>query len=231
MGGTLAVVHSLPKKRGPCVEAGGSAGGRESGANRLGQVVSEPMNLGTKQPSGRFLLRIDPALHAALRRAAREAGVSLNDYCGRSLAAPAGRAGGAGPAADVVRRAAEFFGEQLEGVLLYGSLARGEAEASSDADVLVVVERRVRLTRALYRRWDEAPVAWEERRIDPHFAHLPALSGPPSGLWAELALDGIVLFERGLALSRALVRIRHEILDGRLERRVVHGQPYWAAAS
>jgi hypothetical protein len=189
------------------------------------------MSADIARPSGRFLLRIDPALHAALRRAAREAGVSLNDYCGRSLAAPAGRSGAAGPAADVVRRAAALFGEHLAGVLLYGSVARGEAEASSDADVLVVVERRVRLTRSLYRRWDEAPVAWEGRTIDPHFAHPPDFAAPPSGLWAEVALDGIVLFERGLTLSRALVRIRREILAGRLERRVVHGQPYWAAAS
>jgi predicted nucleotidyltransferase len=189
------------------------------------------MRSDTARPSGRFLLRIDPALHAALRRAAREAGVSLNDYCSRSLAAPAGRAGAAGPVAEVVRRAAALFGEQLAGVLLYGSVARGEAEASSDVDVLVVVDPRVRLTRSLYRRWDEEPVAWEGRTIDPHFAHPPDPAAPPSGLWAELALDGIVLFECGLALSRALVRIRREILAGRLERRVVHGQPYWAAAS
>lgn len=194
-------------------------------------VVSPTMKRDTGLPSGRFLLRIDPPLHAALRRAAQEAGISLNDYCGRSLAAPPGRAGALRPAADVVRRAASLFGEHLVGVLVYGSFARGDAEASSDVDVLIVVDRSVRLTRALYRQWDETPVTWEGRSLDPHFAHCSEPGEPPSSLWAELALDGIVLFERELALSRALVRIRRDILDRRLVRHVVHGQPYWAAAS
>lgn len=132
---------------------------------------------------------------------------------------------------EIVQRAAALFGERLTAVLLSGSVARGDAEASSDFDVLVVVGLSVGLTRSLYRRWDEAPVTWEGCTIDPHFAHQPDFDAPPSGLWAEFALDGIVLFERGLVLSRALVRIRREILAGRLERRVVHRQPYLAAAS
>jgi predicted HicB family RNase H-like nuclease len=36
--------------------------------------------------SGRFLLRIDPGLHAALRHAASASGQSLKEYCGRKLA-------------------------------------------------------------------------------------------------------------------------------------------------
>ena len=47
------------------------------------------------------------------------------------------------------------------------------------------------------------------------------------GLWPEIALDGIVLFERDGALSRKLVAIRRAIADGRLVRRTAHGQPYW----
>lgn len=52
--------------------------------------------------------------------------------------------------------------------------------------------------------------------------------GPVTGLWAEVAMDGVVLFERGLKLSMALVRIRREIISGRLVRRLVHGQPCWS---
>ena len=48
-----------------------------------------------------------------------------------------------------------------------------------------------------------------------------------SGLWAEVALDGTVLFDRGWMLSARLARVRRAIADGRLVRRVVHGQPYW----
>ena len=36
--------------------------------------------------SGNFVLRMDPALHGRLRRAARKAGVSLNEHCVRVLA-------------------------------------------------------------------------------------------------------------------------------------------------
>ena len=43
----------------------------------------------SRKPSGRFLLRADPELHAALKRRARRAGLSLNQYCIRVLAQPA----------------------------------------------------------------------------------------------------------------------------------------------
>lgn len=186
---------------------------------------------GIKSPSGRFLLRVDPRLHAALQRTAREAGVSLNEHCRRSLSASGCGRSVVSPASDVVGRAAAHLGAHLVGVVVYGSYARGEAEASSDIDVLIVADRSLRLTRGLYRRWDEEPVRWEGRPIDPHFAHLPETSDRPSGLWAELAIDGAVVFERGLAVSRALARIRRDILARKMLRRVVHGQPYWTAAS
>ena len=65
--------------------------------------------------SGRFLLRIDPGLHAALREAAREAGVSLNEYCAQKLSLPTGSL--AGPAGEAVTRAAELVGDTLLGVV------------------------------------------------------------------------------------------------------------------
>ena len=177
--------------------------------------------------SGRFLLRLSPGLHAALRSAARDAGLSLNEYCIHKLAAPAGNVSSL-DAASVVSRAAELFGETLLGVVAYGSWARGEATATSDVDVLVVVDAKVPITRALYRRWDEEPLTWEGRQVEPHFVRLRAGEIPATGLWAEAALDGIVLFERGLAVSARLASVRRDIATGRLVRRMAHGQPYWA---
>lgn len=185
----------------------------------------------TTLPSGRFLLRIDPGLHAKLQRCARAAGLSLNEYCRRSLTAPVASPGLVRPAVDVVQRAAALLGERLVGVLLHGSYARGDAHTSSDVDVLIAVDRSEPLTRDLYRRWDENPVTFEGRAIDPHFAHLPDVPERASGLWAELALDGIVLFERNFELSRALVHIRRGVAANGLLRRVVHGQPYWTTGS
>ena len=183
--------------------------------------------LSRNRPSGRFVLRIDPALHEALRRAARECGLSLNDYCARRLAAPpaACDAADAGPA---LRHAASVFDDRLLGVVLFGSYARGDAGTASDVDLLVVVDERVALARSLYRRWDADPVTWENRRVEPHFVHLPDPAAVTGGVWAEAGLDGIVLFERRMAVSRRLAEVRRHVLSGRLVRRFVHGQPYWA---
>jgi predicted nucleotidyltransferase len=181
--------------------------------------------------SGRFVLRIGSGLHATLRAAAAAAGLSLNDYCARKLAAPLGELAALGGAAETVRRAADLLGPTLVGVAAFGSWTRGELAARSDLDALVVAEPRVPLRRALYRRWDEAPVAWGGRPVEPHFVHLPRPEETVAGLWAEVALDGVVLFDRGLELSTRLVRVRRDIAAGRLVRRVVHGQPYWTAVA
>jgi predicted nucleotidyltransferase len=179
--------------------------------------------------SGRFLLRVPPGLHAALQEAARVAGLSLNEWCMRRLATPGSGFTLEEGAGTLVSRAADIAGPALIGVILYGSWIRGEATATSDVDALIVVDPRLTLSRELYRAWDEVPVTWGTAAVDPHFAHLPG--DDPSGLWGEVALDGVVLFERGLRLSSLLVRVRRDIAAGRLIRRVAHGQPYWTVAA
>ncbi len=181
--------------------------------------------------SGRFVLRIEPGLHAALRAAARDSGVSMNDYCARKLALPAGPSAATAPASAAVARAASLFGGSLRGVVAYGSWARGEAGAGSDVDLLVVLDEGVALTRALYREWDQAPLEWAGRPVEAHFAHLPPPEHLAAGLWAEVALDGIVLFERGFGVSTRLAAIRRDIAAGRIVRREAHGQAYWTTAA
>jgi hypothetical protein len=182
-----------------------------------------PSRSGLAAP-GRFVLRIAPALHERLRAQAREAGISLNDYCARKLTAT-----GCEPsnAAAVVERAQDVFGKGLVGVVAFGSWVRGDAGSGSDVDVMVVLQAAVALTRALYRRWDEQPLTWGGYPVEAHFVHLPQPGDVAGGVWAEVALDSVVLFERQLLVSRALSAVRRHILSGRLVRRVVHGQPYW----
>ena len=179
--------------------------------------------------SGRFVLRIDPSLHEALRAAAAAAGVSLNEYCARRLTLP--DSPGAGPFGEVIARAAGQFGAALRGVVAYGSWVRGELGDGSDVDVMVVVSEGVALERGLYREWDERPLEMEGRRIEAHLVHLPAEGARVTGLWAELALDGVVLHDPGLEVSRRLVSIRHRIVAGEVVRREVHGQAYWIHAA
>jgi predicted nucleotidyltransferase len=128
----------------------------------------------------------------------------------------------------VVERAADVVGPSLVGVVAFGSWARGQAADTSDIDLLVVVDPSFELTRSVYRRWDEQPpLAVDGRPVESHIVRLPVSPSRVTGVWAEVAIDGIVLFERGLRLSSYLADVRRAIVAGRMARRVVHGQPYW----
>jgi predicted nucleotidyltransferase len=197
-------------------------------AHDIMKSMSDTKKPGKARASGRFLLRMPPTLHAALRRAASEAGVSLNDYCVRNLASPGSGLAAIEDAVGALRRAAELFGERLVGVVVLGARSPPQAAEGSDVDLLVVVDRSIPLTRELYRRWDRDPIRWEGRSVEPHFTHLPDERKVVAGVWAEVALDGVVLFERSLAVSRRLSKIRRDIAEGRIVRKMAHGQPYWA---
>lgn len=162
-----------------------------------------------------------------LRRGARDLGLSLNEYCARRLAVPLGGVAAHGDAAPTVARAMAMLGHGLVGVVIIGSWVRGEATERSDVDVLIVVDAGVELTRDLYRRWDETPLRWGGRPVDAHFVRLPSPEAAVTGLWAEAAIDGAVILERGSRVSEHLIRVRRAIAEGRLVRRTAHGQPYW----
>lgn len=175
--------------------------------------------------SGTFVLRVKPQLHGLLREDALATGTSLNDWCSRTLAAPG--AGGLDDAADVVLALRSRLKDDLLGVIVYGSFARGELAAGSDVDLLVVVAKNVPITRAFYREWEGKVPTWQGRDVDLHFVHLPNPAERVSGSWAEAAVCGIVLYERDLAVSRRLIEIRGRIAAGELVRRMAQGQPYW----
>jgi len=179
---------------------------------------------GRSPASGKFVLRLDARLHGLLRQDALAAGVSLNDWCGRTLAAPGG---GGLDAAGVILTIRSRLGNDLVGVVVYGSYARDELGVGSDVDLLVVLRADKPITRALYREREGEVSDWNGREIDLHFVHLPMPDDRVSGSWAEAAVCGIVLYERDLAVSRRLIGIRERIAAGRLTRRMSQGQPYW----
>lgn len=178
-----------------------------------------------ERPSGRFLLRIDPDLHTSLRHEARDAGVSLNEFCARKLALPSPRL----PVGIVkaVRKASGLLDGDLLGAVAFGSWARDELVERSDIDLLFVVESERRIDRSLYRAWDRSPLEGSGRTVEPHFVHLSEAGARVTGLWAEIALDGIVLVDVDLALSRRLAEIRRRIVSGEMTRRWEGGHPYW----
>lgn len=176
--------------------------------------------------SGRFIVRIDPELHAALRDAARAAGTSLNRHCARKLSAPSPTLGQ--EAAAVVHRARAILGGSLLGVVAFGSWTRSEESPASDLDILLAASDRVRISRDLYRAWDAEPaLSWHGHPVSPHFAHLRPGLESVSGFWAEVALDGVVVFDPEWIVSRHLVALRRRISAGQTRQRTAGGRAYW----
>ena len=181
-----------------------------------------------KQPSGRFVLRLSPSVHESLRDEARRRQLSLNVICQKALEDYLARSLSTGGVenrkAPLVTPISELMGEALIGVVLFGSMARGEPRKSSDMDLLIVLGRDLPLTRSLYARWD-ARFAGDE--ASPHFVHFPPEAMDAGSLWFEAAVDGIVLYEVDQQVSRFLGSIRRMIASGRLKRLFAYGHPYW----
>ena len=189
------------------------------------------LSAGTPARVARVLLRLPRDLHRTLVKAAADADLSFNEYCVRRLRAPSDAHGLSEVRSLVVTRARAVCGERLVGVLVLGSWARGEAAATSDIDVLIVVDARIPLTRELYRAWDANPISFEGRAIDAHFTHLSAAGTPPTAVWCEAAIDGVVWYDRDGAITRRLGEVRRAIAEGRVVRAFAHGQPYWKGAA
>jgi len=182
--------------------------------------------MGTSTPSGRFVLRLPPRLHARLAQSARKAGLSLNEHCMRSLARA--EAQPESPVNDIVAAAIEQLGPGLVGAAIFGSYARGEAGPASDVDVLFVVSDDVEVTRSLYDPWDMQEFTIDGHRVEPHFARMRIEADRISGFWAEIAVDGVVIYDPELTLARELIRIRHAILGGLMVRRTAGGHSWWS---
>jgi len=183
------------------------------------------------EPVARVLLRLPVELHRALTAQAAREHSSVNELCVQRLSGPDLPFLPRRDLAALLARARAVAGPHLQGVLVHGSLARGEARAASDVDVLVVVDRALALTRALYRHWDGETLSWAGRTVDAHFAHAPTAGTRPSSVWCEAATEGLVLFDATGAVLQALVAARTAIAQGHLVRKIVHGQPYWTVAA
>ena len=175
-----------------------------------------------------ILLRTDKELHQNLLREAQLHHLSLNELCTQRLSVPSSLEGkDSALLRQVISAATRLYGDRLKGVLFYGSRARGTAHTGSDWDFLCVMDRSASLNRELYRIWDEGYPGFSNPDIEVHFAQLPEKTSVATGFWGELALDAFVIFERDFAVSLHLNRVRREIADGKIVRRMTHGQAYW----
>jgi Nucleotidyltransferase domain len=192
-----------------------------------------------KPPSGRFVIRMSCALRGLLRDKALRTGQSLNQLCVSRLQAGVRHCTAPKASAprtslvseDFLNQIVQRWRSDLLGVVLFGSAARGDATEDSDIDLLLVLRPGKRITRDLYRDWDDFCVecagAQDWACLSPHFASLPANVRDAGGLWHETALDGTPLWEQDRRVSRFLGSVREAMGLGKIRRRMLHGSLYW----
>ena len=124
----------------------------------------------------------------------------------------------------VIAQITEALGDSLQGVVLFGSVARGSARKSSDIDLLVVLHSGQKITRRLYVEWD---ARFPQSSLSPHFVHLPDHAADAGSVWLEASVDGIIWHDPHGKVSRTLAGIRRVIASGLISRREAYGLPYW----
>lgn len=177
--------------------------------------------------SGKFILRIPPALHRRLQQLARVRGLSLNETCRSLLEEATGAGEKLFPHQDVLSRAEPWLREMgIIGVVLFGSQARGTASTESDTDLLLVLPPDTEPRREMYRAWDERSGFSPSLRVEPHFASLPD-EGKAGSLWLEVALEGRLLWASDASVASRLAQLRDRVARGDVQRHYSHGHPYW----
>lgn len=186
-------------------------------------------------PSGKFVLRLPQELHARLQREARRANESLNQTCANLIITGLSQKGSE-PALlrpvppTLVQGIQREWKSNLLGILLFGSAARGETTQSSDVDLLIVFKQSAPIRRELYQTWDQLLARLQLGKpnlYSPQFVSLPEDFRKAGGLWLEVALDGIILWEQDVQISHFFGRIRTMIAEGTVKRKLTHGHPYW----
>lgn len=172
--------------------------------------------------SGKFVVRVPTKLHGDLKDRALKESTSLNEVCVQLLSS---NGSSSDPLTQILK---SEFGSALRGLVLFGSQVRGSQTKTSDFDYLIVLSDKVPLTRPLYDRWDEITAKVVSlKNSSPHFTHLPRSTRDAKSLWCEVAIEGKVLWERNLEITRLLIELRHSIYRREKVRREAGGAPYW----
>jgi predicted nucleotidyltransferase/DNA-binding HxlR family transcriptional regulator len=149
--------------------------------------------------------------------------------------------------ADVLRRYCEIlldhFRDRLIGLLVFGSVARGDWTRDSDIDLLVVVEGWKKPT---WERSEELLMLRNKLRGTPEFSramragHVPIIQHYPLDkdealafhrLYLDASIDGIIIFEKDKFLTKVLDGVRKKLAEQGAKRVVApSGEFYWVLA-
>jgi predicted nucleotidyltransferase len=120
--------------------------------------------------------------------------------------------------APLVQAFTHGLGETLWGLVLFGSVARGEARAGSDFDLLLVADdlpakltTRMRYVRSLLPKVRPGPVSLIAKTRAEFAAGFPSY-------YLDIALDGLILYDRENYMHQKLARIRELITLAGLRR-------------
>jgi predicted nucleotidyltransferase len=170
-------------------------------------------------------------LHKKMSEIARAENTSLNNVCisllKNGLKVKGENEGLLDSLQAVTKTLKGHFKGELLGIALFGSRARGDASASSDLDLLIVLDKNVELVRSLYAWWD-SEISWNGvEELNPHFIHYPEDLFNASGLWFEVAFDGKILYQADAALDQLFYDLQKLVKDGTIRRYFSNGHPYW----
>ncbi len=131
----------------------------------------------------------------------------------------------------------EHLGDRLVSVVLFGSVARGEAGPDSDVDLLIVGEgfppgrfARLRLLEEADRAFEPELEALRGRGIHTRLSRViktRAEAGRTVPLYLDLVEDAHLLYDRDGFFAGVLVRLRRRLAELGAERRTLGRVRYW----
>ena len=131
----------------------------------------------------------------------------------------------------------EHLGDNLVAVVLFGSVARGEARPDSDLDLLIVCESlpdgrfaRLRAIEAADRRFEDDLAGLRARGIRTRVAQLLKTRAEAARivpLYLDLVEDARLLYDRDGFFAAVLARLRHSLARLGAERRMRGRVRYW----